>query len=55
MVTIDFQDSSPAPHFKSINTSALSLLYGSTTLTYVHDYWKDHIFDYMDLSAADDN
>ena len=27
----------------------LSLLYGSA-LTSLHDYWKDHSFDYMDLS-----
>ena len=26
----------------------LSLLYGST-LTSIHDYWKNHSFDYMDL------
>ena len=31
------QESSPTPQFKSINYSALSLLYGST-LTSVHDY-----------------
>ena len=36
------------PQFKSINSSALSFLYG-TTLTSVHDYWKNHNFDYMDL------
>ena len=44
----DSQESSPAPQFKSINSSALSLLYGSA-LTSVHDYWKDHSLDYMDL------
>ena len=38
-------ESSPAPQFKSINSSALSLLYGPT-LTSVHDYWKNHSFDY---------
>ena len=32
------------PQFKSINSLALSLLYGST-LTTVHDYWKNHSFD----------
>ena len=36
-------ESSPIPQFKSINSSALSLLYGSTTP--VHDYWKNHSFD----------
>ena len=31
--------------FKSINSSALTFLYGPT-LTYIHDYWKNHSFDY---------
>ena len=44
----DSQDSSPTPQFKSINSSALSFLY-SPTLTSVHDYWKNHSFDLMDL------
>ena len=35
----DFQEFSPAPQFKSINSSVLSLLYGST-LTSTRDYWK---------------
>ena len=30
--------------FKSINSSALSLLCG-LTLTSIHDYWKNHSFD----------
>ena len=30
--------------FKSINCSVLSFLY-SPTLTSIHDYWKNHIFD----------
>ena len=30
--------------FKSINSSALSFLYGST-LTSIHDYWENHSFD----------
>ena len=33
----DSQESSPTPQFKSINSSALSFLYG-TTLTSTHDY-----------------
>ena len=37
----DLQESSPTPHFKSINSSALSLLH-SPTLTSVHDHWKNH-------------
>ena len=44
----DSQESSPTPHFKSINPLALSLLYGPT-LTSIHDYWKNHSCDYMDL------
>ena len=44
----DSQESSLAPQLQSINSSALSLLYGPT-LTSVHDYWKNHSFDYMDL------
>ena len=35
------QESSPTPQFKSINSSVLSFLY-SSTLTSVHDYWKNH-------------
>ena len=38
------QESSPAPQFKSINSSALSFLY-SPTLISIHDYWKNHSFD----------
>ena len=38
------QQSSPAPQFKSINSSALSFLY-SETLTFIHDYWKNHSLD----------
>ena len=37
-----------APQFNSINSLMLSLLYG-TTPTSVHDYWKKHSSDYMDL------
>ena len=40
----DSQESSPAPQFKSINSSALSLLH-DPALTSVHDYWKNHSFD----------
>ena len=49
----DSQESSPAPQFESINSSALSLLYGST-LTSVHDYWKNYSFDSMDLWQQND-
>ena len=39
--------------FKSINSSALSLLYGPT-LTPIHDYWKNHSLDWMDLCQKSD-
>ena len=41
------QESSPTPQFKSINSSALSFLYGPT-LTSIHDNWKNHSFDSAD-------
>ena len=44
----DSQESSPTPQFKSIDCSVLSLLYGSI-LTSIHDYWKNHSFEYTDL------
>ena len=44
----DSQESSPTPHFKSINSLALNSLY-SPTLTSTHDYWKNHSLDSMDL------
>ena len=47
------RESSPAPQFKSTNSSALSLLYGPT-LTSGHDYWKNHSFDDMDLCQQSD-
>ena len=40
----DSQESSPTPEFKSINSLALSFLYGPN-LTSIHDYWKNHNFD----------
>ena len=40
----DSQESSPTPQFKSIKSSALSLLH-SPTLTSIHDYWKNHSLD----------
>ena len=39
-----FQESSPTPQFKSINSSVLRFLYGST-LTSIHDHWKNHSFN----------
>ena len=40
----DLQESSPTPQFKSINSKALSFLY-SPTLTFIHDYRKNHSLD----------
>ena len=40
----DSQESSPTPQFKSISSSALSILY-SPTLTSIHDYRKNHSLD----------
>ena len=40
----DSQESSPTPHFKSINSSVLSFLH-SPTLTSIHDHWKNHSLD----------
>ena len=36
----DFQESSPAPEFKGINSSVLCLY--CAAFTSIHDYWKDH-------------
>ena len=44
----DSQESSPIPQFTSINSLVLSLLCGPT-LSSVHEYWKNHHFDYMDI------
>ena len=49
----DSQESSPAPQFESIGSSALSPLY-VPSLTTIHDYWKNHSFDYMDLCQQSD-
>ena len=40
----DSQESSPTPQFKSINSSALSLLH-RPNLTSIHDHWKNHGLD----------
>ena len=39
----DSQESSLKPKLKSMSSSVLSFLYGST-LTSIHDYWKNHSF-----------
>ena len=42
-VQATLKESSPAPQLESINSLALSLLYGPTH-TSIHDYWKNHNF-----------
>ena len=49
----DSQESSSAPQFQSISSSALSLLYGPA-LTSAHDFWKNHSFDHTDLCWQSD-
>ena len=44
----DLPESSSALQLEDIRSSVLSLLYGPT-LTFIHDYWKNHSFDYLDL------
>ena len=44
----NYQESSPTPQFKSINSSALRFLH-SSTLTSIHDHWKNNGLDQMDL------
>ena len=44
----DSRESSPTPQFKSINSLALSLLYGSTLIS-IHDHGENHSFDCVDL------
>ena len=44
----DSQESFPVPQLENINSSVFSLLYDPTLKT-IHDYWKNHSFDYTDL------
>ena len=37
----DSQESFPTPQFKNISSLALNFIY-SSTLTSIHDYWKNH-------------
>ena len=53
LLSKNYQESSPASQFESINSFVFSLLYGPT-LTSVHDYWKNHSFDYIDFSWQSD-
>ena len=42
------QEYSPTPQFRSISSLVLSLMYG-LSVTFIHDYWKNHSFDYTDF------
>ena len=44
LISFRTEESSPTTQFKSINSSVLSFLYTST-LTSIHDYWKNHSLD----------
>ena len=43
----------PSTTIQSINSSALSPLYGPT-LTSLHDYWKNHSFEHADFCRQSD-
>ena len=45
----DYQESSLASQFESIDSSSLSLLYGPA-LTSLHNYWKNYSFEHRALS-----
>ena len=45
----DSHESSPALQFESINYLAFSLLYDPALIS-IHDYWKNHSFDYKSLA-----
>ena len=47
------QESSLAPQFESISSSVLNLLC-SRTVTFLHDYWRNRSFGYMDLCRQSD-
>ena len=40
------RESSPAPQFKNISSSVLSLLYGPTLTSICDNYWKNYSYDY---------
>ena len=42
------QSKGPIPQLKSISSSVFSLLHG-LTFTFIHDFWKNHSFDYADF------
>ena len=44
----DSQECSPTPQFKNISSLVLNFIYGQT-LTSIHDNWKKHGFNHIDL------
>ena len=44
----DSQECFLVPQFERTSSLVLSLLY-NPTIIYIHDYWKNHSFDYMNL------
>ena len=48
LLVIQGTQESSAPQFENISSLVLSLLY-SPTFTSIHNYWKSHSFDYIDL------
>ena len=49
----DSEESSPAPQLESINSSVFCFRH-DPALIYIHDWWKDHSLDYMDLCGQSD-
>ena len=47
-------ESSPAPPFESINSSTLSFFIIQVSHLSVHDFWRNHSFDNMDLCWQSD-
>ena len=45
---LSVQEYSPIPQFKSTSSSKLSI-FCHPTLTLIHDYWKNHRLDYMEI------
>ena len=46
LMSKDSQQSSLTPQFEHVNSLAVTLLNGSTII-FIHDYWKNHSFDYI--------
>ena len=50
----DSQESSPVPQFESTKAFFGAQPFYGPILTFIHDYWKKHSFDYMDLCQQSD-